>query len=112
MYYVRDTPYTTPVSESALRYDKKVPQGNFFRSYTISRAADLLVHTADLLPVYNLLPVSRCTSILCIESHTFYYRLLLLNLCRTGVVLKYDTIRVVLGRLYLRVVGSCSRKLP
>ena len=39
---------TTPVSESALRYDKKVLQENFFRSYTLSRGADLLVHTADL----------------------------------------------------------------
>ena len=39
----------TPVAESALRFDKKVPQGNFFRSYTLSRGADLLVHTADLI---------------------------------------------------------------
>ena len=41
--------YLTPVAESALRFDKKVPQGNFFRSYTLSREADLLVHTADLI---------------------------------------------------------------
>ena len=41
--------YITPVAESALRYDKKVLPENFFRSYTLSRAADLLVHTADLL---------------------------------------------------------------
>ena len=43
------TPDTGLRISSDLRSDKKVPQGNFFRSYTISRAADLLVHTADLL---------------------------------------------------------------
>ena len=39
----------TPVAESALRYDKKVLPENFFRSYTLSRESDLLVHTADLI---------------------------------------------------------------